>query len=66
MHVRNRTSRYHIVIQAAEKIARSNPSVAARAEEVIRLHEQKLREHGRFVREHGVDPADVADWSFHE
>ena len=66
MHVRNRTSRYHVVIQAAEKIARRHPTVAARAEEIIRFHEQKLREHRSYALEHGVDPPDVADWSFHE
>ena len=66
MHVRNRTSRYHVVIQAAEKIARRHPAVAARAEEIIRLHEQKLREHRSYALENGVDPPDVADWSFHE
>ncbi|MGH9317454.1 MAG: hypothetical protein ACRD1P_10130, partial [Thermoanaerobaculia bacterium] len=43
MNVRNRTSRYHVVIQAAEKIVRRRPSVAARAEEIVRRYEKKLR-----------------------
>jgi len=62
MHVRNRTSRYHVVIQAAQKIAAMHPAVSSRAEEVVSKYEAKLREHRIFVCENGVDPPEIADW----
>jgi xylulose-5-phosphate/fructose-6-phosphate phosphoketolase len=65
MHVRNRTSRYHVVIQAAQKLAHRNPSVASRAEELIRKFEQKIEEHKRFIIENGVDPVEIAQWRWH-
>lgn len=64
MHVRNRTSRYHVVIQAAWKIARQRPGTAARAEELVRRHERLLREHQQYIVEHGVDPPEIANWKW--
>ena len=64
MQVRNRTSRYHVVIQAAEKIAARNPRVAAKADALIRKYEQKLREHRNFIRSEGTDPPEAADWKW--
>ena len=56
MQVRNRTSRYHLVIQAAEAIARAHPAEASGAEDLVRRYERKIAEHRDFVAEHGVDP----------
>jgi xylulose-5-phosphate/fructose-6-phosphate phosphoketolase len=64
MLVRNRTSRYHVVIQAAQKIAAKHPAVSSRAEEIVRRYEGKLREHRVFVCENGVDPPEIADWKW--
>jgi xylulose-5-phosphate/fructose-6-phosphate phosphoketolase len=62
MHVRNRTSRYHVVLQACEILARRKPAVAGGAEEIIRRYQTKIREHGEFIRERGVDPPEISDW----
>ncbi len=64
MHVRNRTSRYHIAIQAAERVARRRPQSAARAEELVRRCERRLAEHRPYIEANGVDPADIADWAW--
>ena len=64
MQVMNRTSRYHVVIQAAEKIAASHPAVAASAEELVRRYQRRLREHDRFIRVEGIDPAEITDWQW--
>jgi xylulose-5-phosphate/fructose-6-phosphate phosphoketolase len=66
MHVRNKTSRYHVVVQSAGKIAKRNPSVASRAEEILRKYEAKIAGHRAFVTENGVDPPEIADWSWHD
>ena len=62
MHVRNRTSRYHVVTQAAHKIAARRPEVAGRAEELVRRYERRIRDHRAYIEAHGVDPAEIATW----
>ncbi|MEK6570043.1 MAG: phosphoketolase, partial [Bacteroidota bacterium] len=62
MQVRNRTSRYHVVIQAAEKMAARNSKVAGKAEEIVRKYERKLREHREFIRAEGIDPPEIGNW----
>jgi hypothetical protein len=42
MPVKNRCSRYHLVIQAAQKIAMRNSSIAALAEALIMRYEGRL------------------------
>ena len=64
MHVRNRTSRYHLAAQAAQRMAARHPSVAARAEEIARKYERRLAEHRRYIRECAVDPPEIAAWQW--
>jgi xylulose-5-phosphate/fructose-6-phosphate phosphoketolase len=64
MQVRNRTSRYDIVIQTAQKMAMHNPSVSARAEELLRKYERKLREHREFIQREGCDPDEIMEWKW--
>jgi len=62
MQVRNKTSRWHLVIQTAEKLAARNPRMAALAEELIRKYEGKLTEHHAYVRETSIDPPEILNW----
>ena len=64
MLVRNRTSRYHLVIQAAQTLAERNPGVAAQAEELIVRYERKIQAHVRYIGEAGVDMPEVSGWSW--
>lgn len=64
MLVKNRCSRYHLVIQAAQKIAAADASRAARAESVIVTYERRLLAHRRFIREKGKDPAEITEWKW--
>ncbi len=62
MQVRNRTSRYHLVIQAAEKLAARQPRAAALAESLVVRYERRLIDHQRFIRAEGVDPQEISEW----
>ena len=64
MLVRNRVSRFHLVIQIAGKMGRMHPASAGPAEELIRKYEQKLKDHKGFILEHGVDPPEIANWTW--
>lgn len=62
MHIQNRTSRYHVVIQAAQKIAARDPLVASHAEALILKYEHKIEDHARFIRAEGMDPEEISTW----
>ena len=62
MQVRNRTSRYHVVIQAAQKVASRDPRRAALAETLTVRYERKLADHRLYIEEHGIDPPDITGW----
>lgn len=64
MHIHNRTSRYHLVIQGAQKIASRSPKTAAKAEELIVKYERKIADHGVFIRREGIDPPEIAEWKW--
>jgi xylulose-5-phosphate/fructose-6-phosphate phosphoketolase len=64
MQVRNRTSRYHVAIQAAGMVARRDPGSAALAEAVVRRQERKLAEHRAFILREGCDPPEIASWTW--
>ncbi len=62
MHIRNRTSRYHLMIQAARKMAACHPHVSMQAEALIVEYERKLADHRAFIRREGLDPPEINDW----
>lgn len=65
MLVRNRCSRYHLVIQAAQKVAARNPSRSASAEALITKYERKLADHRIYIEQYGSDPPEITDWKRH-
>jgi len=64
MHVRNRTSRYHLVMYAAEKIAMHTPSKAVEAEKLVMKYSKKLLDHRAYIDQYGVDPAEITGWEW--
>ena len=62
MQVRNKISRWHLVILTAQKLAARNPRRTALAEELIRKYELKLREHYAYVRATSIDPPEILNW----
>lgn len=64
MHIRNRTSRYHIVMQAAEMIAAHTPERSAVAEELIVRYSRKLLDHRAYIDRYGVDPPEISEWEW--
>ena len=64
MLVKNRCSRYHVVIQAAQKVAARDPKKAAHAETLVTRYERRLSDHRQFIDEHGMDPAEITEWKW--
>ncbi|MCP5469731.1 MAG: phosphoketolase family protein [Chlamydiales bacterium] len=62
MCVRNKTSRYHLIIEAIKQAAPFNKQVESKAVDMISHFEYVLREHRAYIDEHGTDPAEITDW----
>jgi xylulose-5-phosphate/fructose-6-phosphate phosphoketolase len=62
MMVLNKTSRYHLAIDALERYSKNHPAQAAKARKVIRMCEKALRDHERFIRKYGKDNPEVENW----
>lgn len=61
MHIRNGTSRYHLVMRAAHAAERLPPG---RTQELVDAYTRKLTEHGAYIRAHGSDPPEIATWAW--
>lgn len=62
MVVRNRVSRYHLVMQAIRLSSRFNHHVASRASDRVQHYTYVLRDHTRHITDHGTDPAEITNW----
>lgn len=64
MHVRNRTSRYHLILQTARYIAENAPTERALAASLTKKYEQLLTEHRSFIERESVDPPAITTWEW--
>ena len=64
MHVRNGTSRYHLIMQAIRLASAYNPRVAARASDRVHHYEYVLHDYHRLIQETGEDPAEITNWQW--
>ncbi len=66
MHVRNETDRYHLAIEAFEKLAMEGKIERPRAEELVEKYRQLLDDHRDYIKEYGVDPKEIEDWRWRQ
>lgn len=64
MHVRNKTSRYHLAIQAIEILFRRNKIRKKQAMVGIKFFEQKLKDHKEHILTYGDDPEEIKSWKW--
>lgn len=62
MHVRNKTSRYHLVMAAAEKLAATGRITHEQAQHVIAKYEHKIAENTEYIKANGVDLPEIDAW----
>lgn len=62
--VLNKTSRYHLCLDAVRSASKVNPFVKKNARALTRLFEGKLKEHNRYIVEHGRDMPEVEEWKW--
>lgn len=64
MHVRNRTDRYHLAMEAF-RVAEAEGLITLKTlAQLIEKYETKLREHRAYIIERGADPDDINNWTW--
>jgi xylulose-5-phosphate/fructose-6-phosphate phosphoketolase len=62
MHVRNTTSRYHLAVEAFEKLAFLGKLPHEEAGMLIGKYRQKIEDNTAYIKEHGVDIPEIDAW----
>ncbi len=65
MMVLNKTSRYHLAMEAVEKAAKHNPAVAKKAKKLIAHFQKKLALHAKYILKFGKDMDEIENWKWH-
>ncbi len=64
METRNRTSRYHLVMDMVEKLYKQEDISKSEYNVIIKDIEKRLKDHRAYIIKYGVDPEEVEDWSW--
>ena len=64
MHVRNQTSRYHLVLDAVRALHEQGNIKASERQKVEKKIEKILKEHREYIIEHGDDPEWISGWKW--
>jgi xylulose-5-phosphate/fructose-6-phosphate phosphoketolase len=64
MHVRNLTSRYHLLIAIFERLAASNRIPKETAQHIIIKYQKKIVENTEYIKIHGIDMPELDSWTW--
>lgn len=64
MHIRNRTSRWHLFMDALPKLVKAGVIPQGSAETLIQKYNRKIEEHKKYIIENGVDLPEVEGWKW--
>lgn len=64
MHVRNRTSRYHLVMAVFERLGKNGRIPFAEAQHIIAKYQRKIEENTEYIKMHGIDIPEIDAWTW--
>jgi xylulose-5-phosphate/fructose-6-phosphate phosphoketolase len=64
MHVRNRTSRYHLVMAIFEQLAKQGRITYEESKHIIAKYQRKIDENTEYIKVHGVDVPEIDAWQW--
>jgi len=64
MHVRNKTSRYHLVIAIFERLAIANRIPKEQAQNIIIKYQKLIAENTEYIKENGIDMPEIDSWQW--
>jgi len=64
LHVRNKTDRYTLLIEALEKLVDNGAVDESKATRVIEIYKQKTKDHLDYIKQNGIDPLEIENWKW--
>lgn len=59
MRVRNKIDRYHLALEAIEKL-----NLSEKYKNVVKKLEEKLKNHEKYIKENGIDTEEIRNWTW--
>jgi xylulose-5-phosphate/fructose-6-phosphate phosphoketolase len=66
LHIRNKTDRYNLFIEAIEKLAKNKVIKKNKASELVIKYLNKIKEHKEYITTVGDDPEEILNWKWLE
>ncbi len=66
IHIRNKTDRYNLFIEAIEKVAKVGVVDQEKANQLVLKYRNKIKEHKEYILQVGDDPEEILNWQWGE
>ena len=64
LHIRNKTDRYNLFIEAIEKVAKNGVIDGEKANRLTLIYQNKIKDHKDYIMRVGDDPEEILNWKF--
>lgn len=64
LHIRNKTDRYNLLIEAVEKLASDGVLDQEKANRLVLKYQAKIKDHKDYILKVGDDPEEILNWEF--
>ncbi len=64
LHIRNKTDRYNLFIEALEKVSKAGVINQEKADELILTYKNKIKDHKDYIMQYGDDPEEILNWQW--
>ncbi len=65
LHIRSKTDRYSLVIEAYEKLSNTGALSQEKAKMLVEKYQQKIKDHKEYILKVGDDPEEILNWKWH-
>jgi xylulose-5-phosphate/fructose-6-phosphate phosphoketolase len=64
LHIRNKTDRYNLLIEAVEKLSANGIIESEKAKKLIEKYQKKITDHKTYITTFGDDPEEILNWKW--
>ena len=64
IHIRNKTDRYNLFIEAVEKVAKNGVISEEKASELVLKYRNRIKDHKEYILRVGDDPEEILNWEW--
>ena len=64
LHIRNKTDRYNLFIEAVEKVSKAGVINQEKADRLVLAYRNKIKDHKDYIMKVGDDPEEILNWKW--